>query len=342
MAQMTTGINFISNLINVVMIVVGGVFVYKKVIAVGDLLAYFLYINYFFQPIQRIIHFTQQYEAGMAGFERFMEVINTKPDIVDKKCAAEMNNVKGNIEFCNISFSYNDNKSVLDNINLKIEKGQTLALVGPSGGGKTTLCHLIPRFYDVLEGEILIDGLDIRDVTIKSLRKNIGLVSQEVFLFTGTIGENILYGNPGATHEEVIKAAKMAEIHDFIMSLPEGYETYVGEKGVMLSGGQKQRVSIARVFLKNPPILILDEATSALDNETEIKIQKALEALSHGRTTIVIAHRLSTIRYSDKIVVLGNMGIEEIGKHEELVKTNGPYAKLYNVQNRESSEMISA
>lgn len=334
MAEFLSGITFFSNILNLLVISVGGIFVYKKIINMGDLVAYLLFVNFFLQPIRRLTEFTQQYQDGMTGFERFMEIMNIEPDIVDKEGAIDLENVKGKIEFKNVSFSYNNGqKTILSNINLTIDPGKTIALVGPSGAGKTTLCHLIPRFYEADEGEITIDDIEIKDVKLKSLRKNIGLVQQDVFLFTGTIKENIFYGNPDATDEEIVEAAKMASIHEFIMSLPNGYDTYIGEKGVKLSGGQKQRISIARVFLKNPPILILDEATSSLDNETEIAIQESLEKLSHGRTTIIIAHRLSTIKNADEIVVLTNEGIEERGKHEELLQIeNGVYSKLYQSQ----------
>ncbi|EOD00262.1 ABC transporter ATP-binding protein [Caldisalinibacter kiritimatiensis] len=332
MAEFFTGIHFLSNILNVVVISVGGLFVYKGIIQLGDLFAYVLYVNFFMMPIRRLTQFTQQFQNGMTGFERFIEILNIKPRIVDKEDSVELEDVDGRIDIKNVTFSYNEKKSVLSNINLTVEAGKTLALVGPSGGGKTTLCHLIPRFYEVDTGEIKIDDINIKDIKIKSLRSNIGLVQQDVFLFTGTIKENILYGRPDATDEEVIEAAKNASIHDFIMTLPNGYDTYIGERGVKLSGGQKQRISIARVFLKNPPILILDEATSALDNETEIIIQEALERLSEGRTTLVIAHRLSTIKNADEIVVLTDKGIQEKGKHEELLESNGLYAKLYKAQ----------
>ena len=285
------------------------------------------------QPIKRLTDFAQQLQDGMTGFERFIEIMDIEPDIVDSENAKDIEDIKGNIEFKNVSFSYNnDEDTVLSNLNLEIDAGKTVALVGPSGAGKTTLCHLIPRFYELKEGEILLDGIDIKDIKLQSLRKNIGLVQQDVFLFTGTVKDNIAYGNPLASDEEIIEAAKKASIHDFIMELPDGYETYVGEKGVKLSGGQKQRISIARLFLKNPPILILDEATSALDNETEIMIQQSLEKLSHGRTTLVIAHRLSTIKNADEILVLTNDGIVEQGSHETLLSQDKLYAKLYNSQ----------
>jgi ATP-binding cassette subfamily B protein len=265
--------------------------------------------------------------------------MDIEPDIVDKDDAVELDNVKGHIEFRNVSFSYNNGEgTVLTDLNLNIEPGKTVALVGPSGAGKTTLCHLIPRFYDIKTGEILLDGIDIKDIKLKSLRKNIGLVQQDVFLFTGSIKENIMYGKPDSTDEEITEAARKARIHDFIMTLPNGYDTYVGEKGVMLSGGQKQRISIARLFLKNPPLLILDEATSALDNETEIMIQKSLEELSNGRTTLVIAHRLSTIKSADEILVLTSEGIVEKGSHTKLLADDKLYAKLYKSQFKNLAE----
>ncbi|WP_352419741.1 ABC transporter ATP-binding protein [Proteiniborus sp.] len=335
MAEFTAGIQFFSNILNLIVISLGGYFAYKELINMGDLFAYLLYVTFFLQPIRRLAQFIQQYQDGMTGFERFIEIMNIEPDIMDSANAVELKDVKGSIELRDVTFSYQDNnKTVLAGLNYTIEPGETLALVGPSGGGKTTLCHLIPRFYELDEGDILVDGISIKDIKLKSLRKNIGLVQQDVFLFTGTIKENILYGNLDATDEEVIEAAKSANIHDFIMTLPDGYNTYIGEKGVKLSGGQKQRISIARVFLKNPPILILDEATSALDNETEIAIQESLERLSKGRTTLVIAHRLSTIRNADEIIVLTDKGIEEKGKHEELLDKDGIYAKLYKAQFR--------
>lgn len=333
MAEFMSGINFMSNILNLIVLSLGGIFVYKGYIDYGELVAYLLFVNYFLQPIRRLTEFAQQYQDGMTGFERFMEIMNIEPDIKDKEDAVELKDVKGEIEFKNVSFSYSNGKeTIFSGINLDIKQGKTVAIVGPSGAGKTTLCHLIPRFYEIDEGQILIDEIDIRDIKLKSLRQNIGLVQQDVFLFTGTIKDNILYGNPEASDEEIVEAAKEASIHDFIMTLPNDYETYIGEKGVMLSGGQKQRISIARLFLKNPPILILDEATSALDNETEIAIQKSLEELSHGRTVLVIAHRLSTIKNADEIVVLTDKGIEEKGRHEELLEKNGVYASLYKSQ----------
>lgn len=333
MAEFMSGINFMSNILNLIVLSLGGLFVYKGLIRYGDLAAYLLFVNYFLQPIRRLTEFAQQYQDGMTGFERFMEIMNIESDIVDNQNAIDLKDVKGEIEFENVSFSYsNGKKTVLSGVNLNIDAGKTVAIVGPSGAGKTTLCHLIPRFYEIDEGQISIDGISIKDIKLKSLRKNIGLVQQDVFLFTGTIKDNILYGNPDATEEEIAEAAKRASIHDFIETLPNGYDTYIGEKGVMLSGGQKQRISIARVFLKNPPVLILDEATSSLDNQTEIAIQKSLEELSHGRTTLIIAHRLSTIKNADEIVVLSSEGIEESGKHEELLERNGIYSELYKSQ----------
>lgn len=333
MAEFVTGIGILSNLLNLIVISVGGYFTYKNIINFGDLFAYTLYVNFFMQPIRRLTEFTQQYQDGMTGFERFVDIMEIEPEIVDKSNAIDIGDVEGEIDFSNVSFSYNDGEdSILSNINLNIPKGKTVALVGPSGAGKTTLCHLIPRFYETSGGEIKVDGVNIRDITLKSLRKSIGIVQQDVFLFTGTIKENILYGNPDASEEEVIKASKRASIHDFIIELPNGYNTYIGEKGVMLSGGQKQRISIARLFLKNPPILILDEATSALDNETEVIIQNSLEELAKGRTTLIIAHRLSTIKNADIILVLTKDGIIEQGSHKDLLKKDGLYTKLYNSQ----------
>ena len=333
MAEFIAGMGIIQNVLNLLVISVGGYFVYLKIINIGDLFAYTLYVNYFMQPIRRLTEFAQQLQDGMTGFERFVEVMEIKPDIVDRPNALELKDARGEIEFKDVSFSYNnDEHTVLSNLNLKIEAGKTVALVGPSGAGKTTLCHLIPRFYEINEGQILLDKKDIRDLKLKSLRQNIGLVQQEVFLFTGTIKDNILYGRPQASDDEVIEAAKKAKIHDFIISLPNAYDTYIGEKGVKLSGGQKQRVSIARLFLKNPPILILDEATSALDNETELQIQKSLEDLSQGRTTLVIAHRLSTIKNADEILVLTNEGVSERGSHDTLLSQEGIYSNLYNSQ----------
>ncbi|MGM0396562.1 MAG: ABC transporter ATP-binding protein [Bacillota bacterium] len=337
MAEFISGVGIISSALNLIVISLGGYFVYRNMINIGDLFAYTLYVNFFMQPIKKLTDFMQQLQNGMTGFTRFQEVMGIEPSIVDKEDAEQLKNVKGRIEFRDVAFSYGKGEQrVLSGINLTLENGRTVAIVGPSGAGKTTLCHLIPRFYETTSGEILIDGKDIKDVTLKSLRRNIGLVQQDVFLFTGSIRENILYGNPSATDEEIIEAAKNASIHDFIKTLPQGYDTYIGEKGVMLSGGQKQRISIARLFLKNPPILILDEATSALDNETEQMIQKSLERLSRDRTTLVIAHRLSTIKNADEILVMTGNGIEEKGSHQELIQKGGIYSELYTSQFRDA------
>jgi len=334
MAEFFAGIFFLSNILNIVALSIGGFFVYWKYINIGDLVAYLLYINFFLQPIRKLTNFTQQFQNGMTGFERFVEIMKVKPSIVDKEDAITLKETEGKIEFKNVTFKYSEKKFVLSDINLVIMPGETMALVGPSGGGKTTLCQLIPRFYEVNDGEILVDDINIKDVKIKSLRENIGMVQQDIFLFTGSIRENILYGKPNSEDEEVIKAAKDANIHDFIMSLPEGYDSYIGEKGVKLSGGQKQRISLARAFLKNPAILILDEATSALDSEAEIVIQQALKKLTVGRTVLVIAHRLSTIKNAKQIIVLTDQGIKEKGNHDELIAKDGLYKKLYNAQFR--------
>jgi ATP-binding cassette subfamily B protein len=332
MAIFHTGIEYFSHMLNVVVVAVGGFFIYRQWMEVADLLAFIMYVGVFLQPIRRLTNFMQQFESGITGIERFAEIMEVQSDITDAPDAIELKDVCGDIVFENVSFSYDGNEKVLQNINITIPAGQSIALVGPSGGGKTTLCHLIPRFYEVMEGKIKIDGRDIRDYTIKSLRSNIGLVQQDIFLFAGTIRENIRYGRIDATDEEIEEAARKANIHDFIVGLPDGYDTQVGERGLRLSGGQKQRISIARVFLKNPPILLLDEATSALDNETEIKIQRALEQLSHGRTSLIIAHRLSTIKNADRILVLTEEGVVEQGTHEELMMKNGIYSKLYQSQ----------
>ncbi|MGB6370735.1 MAG: ABC transporter ATP-binding protein [Atribacterota bacterium] len=334
MAEFFAGIFFLSNILNIITLSVGGFFVYRGYINTGDLVAYLLYINFFLQPIRKLTNFTQQFQDGMTGFERFVEIMKVKPSIVDKEDAVTLKEIKGKIEFKNVAFKYSEKKFVLSNINLAIMPGETIALVGPSGGGKTTLCQLIPRFYEVNDGEILVDGINIKDIKIKSLREKIGLIQQDIFLFTGTIKGNILYGKPNSEDAEVVEAAKNANIHDFIMSLPEGYDSYIGEKGIKLSGGQKQRISLARAFLKNPAILILDEATSALDSEAEIIIQQALEKLTVGRTVLVIAHRLSTVKNANEIVVLTDEGIKEKGNHDELIAKDGLYTKLYNAQFR--------
>lgn len=335
MAEFFTGVFFISNLLNIMALTVGGFFVYKGYINIGDLIAYILYINFFLQPIRKLTNFTQQFQNGMTGFERFIEIMKIKPSIEDAPEAITIEGkITGEIEFKNVTFSYNTDRNILHNINLKIHSGEMIALVGPSGGGKTTFCNLIPRFYEVNSGEILIDGINIKSIALKSLRDNIGLVQQNIFLFTGTIRENILYGKPEATDGELVQAAKDANIHNFIVSLSEGYDTYIGESGIKLSGGQRQRISLARAFLKNPSILILDEATSALDSETELLVQKALKKLSIGKTVLVIAHRLSTIKNADKIIVLTQQGIVEKGTHEKLIAQNGIYTKLYKAQFR--------
>ncbi|WP_407305581.1 ABC transporter ATP-binding protein [Desulfosporosinus sp. SB140] len=324
--------SFFEGLLYVVVIISGGLFIALGSLKITDLAIYVLYINIFVNPIDVLINFTEQFQKGYAGFKRFIEVLDTEPEIVDKTHAEPLTNVLGEIEYKNVSFRYNDDYNVLNNVSLTIRSGKTIALVGPSGGGKTTLCSLLPRFYDVTSGSITIDGKDIRNITLKSLRNAIGIVQQDVYLFDGSIKKNIAYGRANATDAEIIEAAKNANIHDFITSLDEGYDTYVGERGVRLSGGQKQRLSIARVFLKNPPILILDEATSALDNESELYIQKSLEKLAKNRTTIVIAHRLSTIKNSDEIVVVTDEGIQEKGNHKQLIENGGIYAHYYNMQ----------
>ncbi len=296
----------------------------------ADLVTFLLYINTFTEPVKKLINFTEQFQNGYTGYERFMEMMAVEPDIEDRSGAVELQNVKGDISFEDVSFHYEENtQTVLRHINLKVQAGSYIALVGSSGAGKSTLCSLIPRFYDVTQGVVKIDGTDIRDFTLKSLRSQIGIVQQDVYLFVGSVLENIRYGRPSASREEVIAAAKNANAHEFIMALPDGYDTDIGQRGVKLSGGQKQRLSIARVFLKNPPILIFDEATSALDNESEKVVQESLEKLAKNRTTFVIAHRLSTIRNAQKILVLTDTGIEEEGSHQELLEKDGVYAKLY-------------
>ncbi|MDO5517479.1 MAG: ABC transporter ATP-binding protein [Clostridium sp.] len=329
MAEYGSGSAFGIDILNYAGLIGGGLFTLNGFIDIGDFVAYMLFIKMFTQPIKKLIDFMEQYQNGITGFQRYMEIMNVDKE-KDKENAEKLSNVRGNIQFKNVDFSY-EGKKVLNDISINIRSGEMLALVGASGGGKTTFCNLIPRFYDAQNGDILIDGKSIYDVTLESLRKNIGIVQQEVFLFTGTIRDNILYGKTDATEEELIKAAKMANIHEFIEALPDGYDTYIGERGVKLSGGQKQRISIARVFLKNPPILILDEATSALDNVTERIIQESLENLCAGRTTIVVAHRLSTIKNADEIVVLGSEGIIEKGTHDELIEKQGEYSKLHNM-----------
>lgn len=318
----------------VTVIIAGGLFMLNGAITPADFMAFLLYVTTLLATIRKIVEFTEQFQRGMTGIERFFEVMDTEPDIVNPENPIKPEGFKGDITFKNVSFAYADDPDtlILDKLNLEVKQGQSVALVGPSGGGKTTICNLIPRFYDVTEGVVEIDGVDVRKLDLRTLRKNIGIVQQDVYLFSGTIFENIAYGRPGATEEQVIEAAKQAGAHDFIMSTVNGYQTYVGERGVRLSGGQKQRISIARVFLKNPPILVLDEATSALDNESERLVQKFLERLAQNRTVITIAHRLSTIRNADKILVLTEDGIAEQGTHEELLERNGIYSALYNTE----------
>lgn len=326
-----SGMTAFTMLINIVVIMFGGIMMAKGKVDVADFVTFLLYINVFTDPIRTLIDFAEQFQNGYSGFERFMEILAIEPDIEDSPNAVPLENVRGDIVFDDVSFKYKDGQHrVLRHINLDVKAGSYVAIVGSSGGGKTTLCSLIPRFYDVTKGSISIDGKDIREVKLKSLRENIGIVQQDVYLFAGTIYDNILYGKPGATREEVIEAAKQANAHDFIMGLPKGYDTDIGQRGIKLSGGQKQRLSIARVFLKNPPILIFDEATSALDNESENIVKESLERLAHDRTTFVIAHRLSTIRNAEKILVLTENGIEESGTHDELLAKQGVYAQLYN------------
>ncbi|WP_330598707.1 ABC transporter ATP-binding protein [Christensenella tenuis] len=332
MGTFQAGNNFFTGLLYTAVLVSGGFFIAGGALRVTDLAIYALYIGIFVAPIDVLINFTEQFQKGFAGFKRFLEVVHTEPEIKDKPGAQPLENVRGNIKYSGVSFAYDEGTHVLSHIDVEIEAGKTVALVGPSGGGKTTFCSLLPRFYDVTAGAVSIDGQDVRDVTLKSLRSAIGIVQQDVYMFGGTIRDNIAYGKPGATDEEVMRAAKDANIHDFIMSLEDGYGTSVGERGVRLSGGQKQRIAIARVFLKNPQILILDEATSALDNESERHIQLSLEKLSQDRTTIVIAHRLSTIRNADEIIVMDADGIRERGTHEELLEKKGLYAGYYNMQ----------
>ncbi|SCY82178.1 ATP-binding cassette, subfamily B [Alkaliphilus peptidifermentans DSM 18978] len=332
MAQFFSGINFFSNAINLLVLIAGGLFIYYDRLSVGDLVGFLLYVSMFLQPIRRITALVENYQRGMAGFNRFLETLDIDPDIIDNKDAIAVGRLKGNVVLDNVTFSYNNRGTVLENINLNIRTGETVAFVGPSGAGKTTLCSLIPRFYEIDKGAILIDGIDIRKMTQRSLRENIGIVQQDVFLFSGTVRDNISYGRIGASAEEIIEASKMANAHQFIMSLEKGYDTYIGERGVKLSGGQKQRLSIARIFLKNPPILILDEATSALDNETEKVIQESFEKLAESRTTLVIAHRMATIRNADRIMVLTEEGIVEEGDHDSLISESGVYSKLYKAQ----------
>lgn len=338
MGQFHSGTTFVTDVFNVIVLIAGGFFLYSGKISFGDYSAFVVSVNMFISPVMTLINFMEQYQNGVTGFERFIEIIDEEPE-ADSPNAIDIGDVKGHIEIKDVSYAYTaedgeEEKEVIDHLSLDIKQGETFALVGPSGGGKTTLCHLIPHFYDIKKGQILIDGHDIHDVTMESLRRNIGIVQQDIYLFNASIKENILYGRLDATDEEVIEAAKRANIHDYIMTLENGYATVIGERGVRLSGGQKQRLSIARVFLKNPPILILDEATSALDNTTEILIQKSLDDLCKGRTTLVVAHRLSTIKNADEIAVISEGKIAEQGSHEQLMEKGGIYSDLYKLQFR--------
>lgn len=335
MSVFHSGLGAFTTLINVAVIIGGGAFIVKDIIQLSDLLTYLLYINNLVDPVKQLINFTEQFQNGITGFDRYLEILEVEPDIVDSDNAITLTDVKGEIEFKDVAYQYNDTiTEVFRDINLHVRPGEYVALVGPSGVGKTTMCSLIPRFYEVTNGSICIDGTDIKDISLYSLRKNIGMVQQDVYLFAGTVMDNIRYGKMDASDEEIIEAAKNANAHEFIMELPDGYNTYIGQRGVKLSGGQKQRLSIARVFLKNPPILIFDEATSALDNESEKVVQESLEKLAKNRTTFVIAHRLSTIRNAENIIVLTEDGISEKGTHEELLELEGIYAELYNMTNK--------
>lgn len=333
MGEFLSTTSFLSNFFNVTVLIAGGLFLYNGIINFGDYSAFIVSLNLFLTPVTTLINFMQQYQDGVAGFERFLEIMDAEPEI-DAPDARDIGTVRGNIRFENVSCRYGEGEEVLSGVNFDIPQGETFALVGPSGGGKTTICHLIPRFYDVSDGRILIDGIDIQSVTRESLRRNIGIVQQDIYLFNASIKENILYGRLDATDDEVVEAAKRANIHEYILSMENGYDTQIGERGVRLSGGQKQRLSIARVFLKNPPILILDEATSALDNTTELLIQKSLDELCKGRTTLVVAHRLSTVKNADEIAVVSHGKIAEQGSHKDLIALDGIYATLYKEQFR--------
>lgn len=332
MATYMAGLEFALPAMNVLTITAGGWFILQGEMNYIDLVTFALYISTFLTPVRKLAAFVEQFLNGMAGFKRFVELMRVEPAVQDAPDAVDMDTARGDILVDDVSFSYEDGETVLDHVSIHIPQGETVAVVGPSGGGKSTLCQLIPRFYDVTGGRILVDGTDVRHLTQQSLRQNIGIVQQDVFLFAGTIYDNIRYGKPDATQEEIMEAAKRAEIYDDIMAMPDGFQTYVGERGVMLSGGQKQRVSIARIFLKNPPILILDEATSALDSVTEARIQSAFDELAKGRTTLIIAHRLSTIRNAHRIIVVDDNRIVEEGTHQELLQSGGEYAQLYNAQ----------
>ncbi len=328
-----SGIDFTMGILQVITIAAGGFFIMKGRMNYVDLITFSLYVSTFTKPIINLADFIEIFTDGMTGFKRFRAIMNTEPEIQDKPEAVELSGVQGNVEYKNVSFAYHEDIPVLENVSFTLPKGKVLAVVGPSGGGKTTLCQLLPRFYDVTSGSVTIDGHDVRDVTQESLHRNIGIIQQDVFIFADTIRENIRYGRPDATDEDIIAAAVRAEIHSEIMDLPDGYDTFVGERGVMLSGGQKQRISIARVFLKNPPVLILDEATSALDTVTEQRIQASLDELSKGRTGIIIAHRLSTVKNADMIAVVEGSRIREMGTREELIAADGAFAKLWKTQN---------
>ncbi|MBR2615756.1 MAG: ABC transporter ATP-binding protein [Clostridia bacterium] len=340
MASFHSSTSFVTDVFNVVILIAGGIFLYAGKINFADYSAFIVSINLFLNPVNTLIRFMEQYQNGVAGFERFLAILDTEPE-KDAPDAKDCGELSGNVEFRGVVSSYDEGRDVLHGVDLSIEKGKTFALVGPSGGGKTTICHLIPNFYPIREGEILLDGMPLSSLTRESVRRNVGIVQQDVYLFNASVRDNILYGRPGATDEEVIEAAKRAHIHEFIEKLPEGYDTVIGERGVRLSGGQKQRLCIARVFLKNPPILILDEATSALDNTTEILIQRALDELCRGRTTLVVAHRLSTIKNADEIAVIAGGRITEKGRHEELLERGGTYRTLYEQQFRDDVEPIA-
>lgn len=341
MGQFHSATSFVTDIFNVVVLIAGGFFMAKNFIGVGDYTAFTISVGLFISPVMTLINFMEQYQNGVTGFQRFLEIMDAQPE-QDALGAVDIGRAEGHIEFLNVTYSYDNGAEVLKNLSLDVKQGEKFALVGPSGGGKTTICHLIPHFYDIQQGTILIDGRDISTITRASLRRNIGIVQQDIYLFNASVRDNILYGRLDATEEEVIEAAKRANIHDYIMSMENGYDTIIGERGVRLSGGQKQRLSIARVFLKNPAILILDEATSSLDNTTEILIQQALDELCKGRTTLVVAHRLSTIKNADEIAVISGGEIVEKGTHEQLMEQNGIYANLYKLQFRSSDSTDTA
>ena len=341
MGQFHSATSFVTDIFNVVVLIAGGFFMAKNFIGVGDYTAFTISVGLFISPVMTLINFMEQYQNGVTGFQRFLEIMDAQPE-QDAPGAVDIGRAEGHIEFLDVTYSYDNGAEVLKNLSLDVKQGEKFALVGPSGGGKTTICHLIPHFYDIQQGTILIDGRDISTITRASLRRNIGIVQQDIYLFNASVRDNILYGRLDATEEEVIEAAKRANIHDYIMSMENGYDTIIGERGVRLSGGQKQRLSIARVFLKNPAILILDEATSSLDNTTEILIQQALDELCKGRTTLVVAHRLSTIKNADEIAVISGGEIVEKGTHEQLMEQNGIYANLYKLQFRSSDSTDTA